>query len=849
MAHINEYVFKTEPFEHQREALSRSINKKSFAYFMEMGCVDGDTEFLSNRGWIKFKDLNLKDWKRPLLVAQVMQSSIAENRFTMALVPPTNYIEKEVDTFYHFTGRGVDMMLTPEHEMVTRYTRVVHRGTGTRKKKHYKQFVFNDQPAETVKNYVEFKQNSSTLLQRSRFQVMPMCCNYEGIIGYQEQENEVTQLSQWELRLMVAIIADGNFPNKKDNRCVMEFMKERKKERFEMLCKKAGVVFIKEKVRRDATRYQLIAPVKVKEYDHRFWVLTPRQKSFIFDEFYHWDGSTNLDKYGNVEQYRFYSSNKKSADFIQHVCSIHGFYSSLITERRKKAPNKISYVVYYYPRRNINTNDDAWLPIKEVETINSMAKAYCFRVPSGMLMLRRNDKIFVTGNSGKTKVMIDNMAALYQDKQVTGAVILAPKGVYNNWASLEIPRHMPDTVPYELLVWKAEAGKSYKRELKRAIWEPKENAFQIMVFNIESLLSKEGKDILDEFIASHQGKVFAIVDESTCIKNHKAKRTKAAIEIGAKCLVKRIATGSPITNSPLDIYSQMNFLGNKILGYGSYYAFRNTFANIEKQQTRHGMSYDKIISYKNLDLLSQLLDPWSYRITKKECIDLPEKIYITRDVPLTPEQINIYKDMRDRDVAYLNDEEMSIQVILTKLLRLHQILCGSFTSDEGEIQSIPNNRVPALLDVLNEASGKCVIWANYLKNIADIEEAITKEYGADSFVSYYGAVSPEDRQKAITLFQDPNSPVKYFIGNVQTAGRGITLTEASTVIYFSNNFSLEMRQQSEDRAHRIGQKNKVTYIDLVSRGTLDEKILKALVQKRSIANLVLNDDLDEWIAL
>ena len=155
----------------------------------------------------------------------------------------------------------------------------------------------------------------------------------------------------------------------------------------------------------------------------------------------------------------------------------------------------------------------------------------------------------------------------------------------------------------------------------------------------------------------------------------------------------------------------------------------------------------------------------------------------------------------------------------------------------------------ALKEVLSETSGKVIIWANYLQNITDIQDMLEKEYGKESFVTYTGSVSSDDRVEAIRLFQNANSPVRFFLGNVQTAGRGITLTAANTVIYYSNSYSLEMRQQSEDRAHRVGQLNPVTYVDLVARDSLDEKIIQALLAKRNIANEILNDDLEDWIKL
>jgi SNF2 family DNA or RNA helicase len=248
-------------------------------------------------------------------------------------------------------------------------------------------------------------------------------------------------------------------------------------------------------------------------------------------------------------------------------------------------------------------------------------------------------------------------------------------------------------------------------------------------------------------------------------------------------------------------------------------------------------------------MLANRIKNFSYRITKKECLDLPDKIYVTRDVELTPEQKKLYKEMKDLSFAMDDGDIMSVQVALTKLLRLHQILCGSFTTDEGETKRIPNNRLTALGEVLDETSGKVIIWANYLQNIADIKELLAQKFGPETFVTYIGDTSSDDRVEAIKLFQNANSPVRFFLGNVQTAGRGITLTAANTVVYYSNNYSLEMRQQSEDRAHRVGQVNPVTYVDLIARNSLDEKIIQALLAKRSIANEILHDDLEDWIKL
>lgn len=877
------YSYKTEPFKHQLEALSLSATKKNFAYFMEMGCVDEETEFLTQRGWVKFLDFDLEKWERPLLVAQAIPKANDKymRDWAFEFTEPLAYIKKPAYEWISCKDRvpstEKDLLMTADHTLPVQYSWTnFTNGTVTphtvSMPEATAQYLYDTSisKANRVPKY-------PTKYVKLRFNMISKA--NLGLQGFDSEhfvpDKELYDLSEWELRFMVAVIADGTFPNKTNNKCDIQVVKKRKAERLIMLAQRAQIPMAVEtkarkynrraKVIHDTTyTFHFIAPMRCKVFDERWYSLDQKRLRIIASELCFWDGHIS----SLTKSLEFYSSKKESADFAQYAFFACGWSSSIVYSGVNKvytvrAPHKFRYddqiIKEIEPTTLIAPNDPTSYPLysslapSSFKKIDEEKTAYCFRVPSGYLVLRRKDRIFISGNSGKTKVMIDNIGVLHDRGHITGALILAPKGVYRNWSEKEIPTHLPDSINREVLVWSASATDSQKNRLKKQIenWDGK--TLQIMVFNIESLNSIKGKDLLNDFIRKHNSNILAIVDESTCIKNHKAKRTKAAIEIGQKCKARRIATGSPITNSPLDLYSQCAFLDKSLIGYGSYYAFKNTFADIERVQNRQGQHYDKIVRYKNLDILSDRLSKFSYRITKKECLDLPDKIYVTRDVELTPEQRQIYKDMYDSQFAILKDnneyKEMSTSVILTKMLRLHQVLCGSFVADDGKILRIPNNRVEALKDVLCETSGKAIIWASYLADIEDIKTMLTMEYGAGSFVSYYGAVNSEDRVKAINLFQDPDSPVRFFLGNVQTAGRGITLTEASTVIYYSNNFSLELRQQSEDRAHRLGQKNKVTYVDLVVRNSLDEKIIRSLVEKRNIANEVLKDDLEEWITL
>jgi len=336
------------------------------------------------------------------------------------------------------------------------------------------------------------------------------------------------------------------------------------------------------------------------------------------------------------------------------------------------------------------------------------------------------------------------------------------------------------------------------------------------------------------------------IDESTTIKNPSAKRTKAILALGKAAKYRRILTGSPVTKSPLDLFTQCGFLNSYLLGYDSFYAFRNRYANMIDRNFG-GRRVQLIGSYKRLDELADKLKVFSYRVLKDDCLDLPDKVYIRREVDLTDEQTKAYSTMKSAALASLEGKMATAPHVLTQMMRLHQITCGHLKNDDGTITDIKNNRLKELINLLDEVEGKVIIWANYVHDIEHIVKEISKEFGEDSIVQYYGAISAEQRQENIEKFQDPNSKTKFFIGNPQTGGYGITLTCANTVVYYSNGYDLEKRLQSEDRAHRIGQMKSVTYVDFIAPKTVDEKIVKALRSKMNIANQIMDEDWRAWI--
>jgi SNF2 family DNA or RNA helicase len=449
---------------------------------------------------------------------------------------------------------------------------------------------------------------------------------------------------------------------------------------------------------------------------------------------------------------------------------------------------------------------------------------------------------FMEMGTGKSKVLIDNMSMLYDKGLINGALIIAPKGVYKNWFDSEIPTHMADHIEKTMVLWESNGGKSKEKELDTLFKSSYD--FHILIMNVEALSTKKGKQFAERFLNCH--KTLMAIDESTTIKNPGAIRTKTIIGLGKHVLYKRILTGSPVTKSPLDLYTQCWFLDPWLLDQQSYYSFRTRYALTRKINVS-GRQVEIVVGYRNLGELSEKLKPFSHRVLKDDCLDLPPKTYMKRTIQLSEEQQKVYKQMKEIALATLNGKLTTTHNVITQLMRLHQITCGHFKSDDGTTQTLKSNRLDELMDVLSEMEGKAVIWAHYRYDIEVIVEAIKKEYGDKSVVTYYGDTSTDDRQKAIKLIQDPESSVRFIVGTPQTGGYGITLTGASTMIYYSNGYDLEKRQQSEARIDRIGQTKNMTYIDIIAEGTVDEKIVKALRTKVNIATEVMGEELKDWI--
>ena len=438
--------------------------------------------------------------------------------------------------------------------------------------------------------------------------------------------------------------------------------------------------------------------------------------------------------------------------------------------------------------------------------------------------------------TGKTKVIIDNVAYLYQQKEIKEVIVIAPNSVYRNWVQ-EISDHSPVT-PY-IWCWKVNKEKELDRESRS-------NKLIYILMNVEALSHKSGQHWLHQRL-NLNGKVsMMVIDESTTIKSPVALRTKAICKLSTMVKYRRILTGSPVTKSPLDLYTQCAFLSKALLGFESYYTFRARYA-VMQQVELGGRQILMPKYYTNLDELEMKLKAFSFRVTKDQCLDLPPKIYMFRDVHLNLEQKNIYETLRKKARAIIADDTVSFANKLVEILRLHQICNGFLKTDKGEIHIFKNNpKLKELLRILEEVDGKCIIWATYVHNIESIKQTLGDLYGKDSVVSIYGKDSVEDRKLAVASFQH-NDRCRFLVGNPSTGGYGLTLTAARNVIYFSNSYNLEVRKQSEDRAHRIGQKNKVSYIDLIVPNSIEMMIISALKRKVKLSAQTLGEEARKWL--
>lgn len=455
--------------------------------------------------------------------------------------------------------------------------------------------------------------------------------------------------------------------------------------------------------------------------------------------------------------------------------------------------------------------------------------------------------------TGKSKLMIDTMGHLFCEGEITGAVVVAPNGVHRNWLTDEIPAHLSPSIPINGFAYSSTKAstKRHKAALEATI---NHDGLAFLAISYDAWVTNAGKAAVWNMMRKRP--CLLVLDESHRIKTPTARRTRSIIGGGKHAAYRRILSGTPIANSPFDAYSQVKFLDpgfwRRELDIGSMEAFKATFGVWEKGYNPNaGKHYDQLVTYQNLELLSKALAKIGSRVAKEDVLDLPSKVFVKRYYEMTPRQRALYDNLENEMMAWIDAENetdlVTAPLAITRALRLQQVLSGYIPVDgEDEPRELidPNNnpRLSALREAVEDTAGKCIIWATWTRDIDLIMDAL-KGMGRKP-VRYDGSVSADQRQAAKDAFKKGDATD--FVAN-SVMSEGLTLNEAKTTIYYNNSYKLVDRLQTEDRNHRIGQDESVTYIDLVCPGTRDEHAIDALVAKLEVASTLLGDRQKEWI--
>ena len=452
--------------------------------------------------------------------------------------------------------------------------------------------------------------------------------------------------------------------------------------------------------------------------------------------------------------------------------------------------------------------------------------------------------------TGKTKETIDECCWQHLTGKIDAVLILSPNDIRYVWEK-EFKKHVSPDVTHITMVL---STGDYSRKAFKSNWNDliKAPGLVVLSMSYDTFVTKHGGAFATEFLKKR--KVAFVLDEATRIKTPTAKRTKAVVKAAPLAVTRRALTGTLIENSPFDAYTPIKFLNNdfwKEHGINSFTAFKGRFAKWERcYDGRRGHFFDKLLGYKNMDELKELIAQIGSRETKDSAgLNLPPKVYSSVPFEMTPRQKVAYRDLEIEFMTFLASGEMiTAPLALTRLLRLQQVTCGYVGGgNDGKCLDLDpqgtNPRLDALMGVIEDYAGQVIIWARFHRDLDLIIDAI----GEKKTIRYDGTVDKTVRRDIEDAFQ--RGDAQYLCANPATAGEGLTLTAAHSVVFYNNSFRLLHRAQAEDRTHRIGQTHSVLYTDLYAMNTVDEKIVDALLNKREIADFLMGDEAKQWLVL
>jgi SNF2 family DNA or RNA helicase len=436
--------------------------------------------------------------------------------------------------------------------------------------------------------------------------------------------------------------------------------------------------------------------------------------------------------------------------------------------------------------------------------------------------------------TGKTKTVLDLFSGYHLDAKVDRVLVVTKFSTRRNWAD-EIGIHCP--IESDVMILDTTKAKAFEQ------WNTDvDGRMKFLIVGTESLAAGGAITLAQKFVDCST-RVGMVVDEAHMIKSHSAVRSANCVKLGRSASFKVIMTGTPVANGPMDVFMQFEFLDPNIIGIGDFYSFRNRYA------VMGGFEGKQVIGYQNMEELIELISPFVYQVRKSDVLtELPPKIYQTREVKLNDEQKRLYKEIAKRDRAVSGDQGITVKTVLERMLRLQEIAGGIITYERNPDLYNPdkfsrnriegkNPKIEELLAIAEENEVSTIVWCRFIPEIEMVSEALREKYGRDAVVEIYGAIEEDDRHHNVKeLFQ--TGKARFLVGNAATGGVGLNMTRAELVVYYSNSFSFTDREQSEDRAHRIGQTKSVTYIDIVAEGTVDATVTKALLEKKNVSEFV-----------
>jgi SNF2 family DNA or RNA helicase len=442
--------------------------------------------------------------------------------------------------------------------------------------------------------------------------------------------------------------------------------------------------------------------------------------------------------------------------------------------------------------------------------------------------------IFAEMGTGKTKMAIDRVNREWCSGKIDAAIVLAKKGVHVQWAEGELDEDgnkkpspieslTQDSITHREFAWK---GKPFPKEAFQ-----KFDGLTWMTFNFDAIIHKKAASEVEKFLKAYEGRVAFVGDETHYLKSYRAARTKAAIKVSEQCELRIIMTGTPLAKNLEDEWSQFKVLDESIIGHRYVTTFRNDFCIMG------GFEGREVVGTRNLDRFKELTEPYVFRVTKSECLDLPEKQYRQLKFKLSQEQSQAIAQLRQTQTFTLpNGEDLFFEGAAPTLGKIQEVSNGFLLHPEGIHLFGKNPRVEALNEFLEENPEKAIIWCRYKYDV----KVLMDQFG-EAAVDYYGETKDKDRilNKAAFINEDK---IRYLVATPAAAGEGLDgLQKAcSLAVYYSNSFSSLSRWQSEDRIHRIGMGDKAVFVDMIARGCIDYSVLRNLREKKDFSSLVLD---------